>query len=59
MYGHDHGVREFDTAAAILGDRPEVAHALVSHRIGLDDAPEAFRIAGDRAAGAVKVLLAP
>jgi threonine dehydrogenase-like Zn-dependent dehydrogenase len=59
MYGHDHGVREFDTAAAVLAARPEVADALVRHRFGLDDAPEAFRVAGDRAAGAIKVLLEP
>jgi threonine dehydrogenase-like Zn-dependent dehydrogenase len=59
MYGHDHGVREFDTAAALLAARPEIAEALVRHRFGLDDAPEGFRVAGDRAAGAIKVLLEP
>ncbi len=59
MYGHEHGVREFETAAATLAARPEIADALVRHRLALDDAPEAFRIAGDRAAGAIKVLLEP
>ena len=59
MYGHDHGVREFDTAAALLAARPEIADALVTHRFGLDDAVEAFRTAGDRASGAIKVVLAP
>jgi len=63
MYGHtDHvhgGVSEFEAAAALLAARPEVVDALVHHRFGLDDAPEAFRVAGDRAAGAVKVLLLP
>jgi threonine dehydrogenase-like Zn-dependent dehydrogenase len=58
--GHDHGgVSEFESAAALLAARPEVVHALVHHRFGLDDAPEAFRVAGDRAAGAIKVLLEP
>jgi threonine dehydrogenase-like Zn-dependent dehydrogenase len=59
MYGHDHGEREFDASAALLAARPELADALVRHRFGLDDAPEAFRVAGDRAAGAIKVFLEP
>jgi threonine dehydrogenase-like Zn-dependent dehydrogenase len=59
MYGHEHGVREFETATATLASRPEIADALVSHRLGLDDAAEAFRVAGDRAAGAIKVVLEP
>jgi threonine dehydrogenase-like Zn-dependent dehydrogenase len=63
MYGHtshDHGgASEFEAAARLLAARPEVVDALVHHRFGLDDAPEAFRVAGDRAAGAVKVLLEP
>ena len=56
---HDHGASEFDAAALLLAARPEVVDALVLHRFGLDDAPEAFRVAGDRAAGAIKVLLEP
>ncbi len=59
MYGHEHGASEFEAAAALLAARPEVVDALVHHRFGLDDAPEAFRVAGDRAAGAIKVLLEP
>jgi threonine dehydrogenase-like Zn-dependent dehydrogenase len=59
MYGHEHGHSEFDAAAALLAARPELVDALVHHRFGLDDAPEAFRVAGDRAAGAIKVLLEP
>jgi len=59
MYGHHHGEREFDAAAALLAARPEVAGALVHHRFGLDEAPEAFRVAGDRTTGAIKVLLEP
>jgi threonine dehydrogenase-like Zn-dependent dehydrogenase len=59
MYGHEHGPSEFETAATLLAARPEVVDALVHHRFGLDDAPEAFRVAGDRAAGAIKVLLEP
>ena len=63
MYGHTghaHGAgSEFEAAAALLAARPEVVDALVHHRFGLDDAVEAFRVAGDRAAGAIKVLLEP
>ncbi len=59
MYGHHHGTREFDTAAAVLDGQPAIADALVSHRFGLDDAAEAFRVAGDRSSGAIKVVLQP
>lgn len=63
MYGHTGhvhgGPSEFATAASLLAARPEVVDALVHHRFGLDDAPEAFRVAADRAQGAVKVLLEP
>lgn len=58
-YGHHGGSREVEVAAGLLARRPELAAALVTHRFGLDDAPEAFRIAGDRAAGAIKVVLEP
>jgi threonine dehydrogenase-like Zn-dependent dehydrogenase len=59
MYGHDRGAREFDLAAEVLAARPELADVLVSHRLALDDAAEAFRVAGDRASGAIKVVLGP
>jgi threonine dehydrogenase-like Zn-dependent dehydrogenase len=64
MYGHSGhhasgGGSEFEAAATLLAARPEVVEALVHHRFGLDDAPEAFRVAGDRSAGAIKVLLEP
>jgi threonine dehydrogenase-like Zn-dependent dehydrogenase len=60
MYGHDHGgASEFESAAALLAARPEIVDALVHHRFGLDDAPEAFRVAGDRTTGAIKVMLEP
>jgi threonine dehydrogenase-like Zn-dependent dehydrogenase len=60
-YGvHRHsGVREFAAAADLLAAVPEVIDALVTHRFGLDDATEAFRVAGDRSSGATKVQLIP
>ncbi|UDY35831.1 zinc-dependent alcohol dehydrogenase [Dermatobacter hominis] len=60
-YGvHRHsGVRDFVAAADLLARVPEVVDALVTHRFGLDDAKEAFRVAGDRSSGAIKVQLIP
>jgi len=58
-YGHHGGEREVEVAAGLLARRPELPAALVTHRFGLDDAPEAFRVAGDRSAGAIKVVLEP
>jgi 2-desacetyl-2-hydroxyethyl bacteriochlorophyllide A dehydrogenase len=59
FYGHDHGSREFAEAVNVLAARPDMAAALITHRFGLDDAVEAFRVAGERAAGAIKVVIHP
>jgi threonine dehydrogenase-like Zn-dependent dehydrogenase len=58
-YGRHGGVREVDAAAALLSADPEIARTVITHRFPLADAPEAFRTAGDRAAGALKVVLHP
>ena len=59
MYGASGNTRDIEVAAAILGRQPEIAHALITHRFPLDAAPEAFAVAADRAAGAIKVVLEP
>jgi len=59
LYAHHHGVREFEEAAEVLAANPDISQALVTHRFGLDDAPEAFRVAADRAGGTIKVVIEP
>ena len=58
-YGKHDGHREVEAAAALLAAVPELAPALITHRFPLDEAPEAFRVAADRSAGAIKVVLEP
>jgi threonine dehydrogenase-like Zn-dependent dehydrogenase len=58
-YGQHGGVREFAQAADVLARHPCLADAIVTHRFGLDEAAEAFRVAADRAAGSIKVLIRP
>ncbi|HEY8217274.1 MAG TPA: alcohol dehydrogenase catalytic domain-containing protein [Acidimicrobiia bacterium] len=55
---HDDG-REMEDAAAMLADDPEIARALITHRYPIEDAAEAFRVAADRASGAIRVVIEP
>ncbi len=55
---HEHGT-DLGDAAALLASDPMIADTLITHRFPLDDAAEAFRVAGDRAAGAIKVTMEP
>lgn len=58
MYAEQGSIRDVDLAAELLGEGPTLAHALVTHRLPLIEAERAFRLAADRKAGAIKVVLA-
>ncbi len=59
LYGRHGGGRDVDAAAALLAVQPEIARTLITHRYPLDAAGEAFRVAADRKAGSIKVVLEP
>ena len=58
-YGHHHGMGEFAEASRILEAVPDLPDALITHRFGMEDAAEAFRVAGDRAEDSIKVVVHP
>lgn len=58
-YDNGAGGHEFAQSAAVLANNPQIAQTVITHRFALDDAAEAFRVAGDRAGGAIKVVLEP
>ena len=58
-YGRHDGIRDFDEGAALLAAQPDLVATIITHRFALDDAAEAFRVAADRAAGAIKVVIHP
>jgi threonine dehydrogenase-like Zn-dependent dehydrogenase len=55
---HDGG-HDLDDGAALLASNADIADTLITHRFPLDDAAEAFRVAADRAHGAIKVVIVP
>jgi threonine dehydrogenase-like Zn-dependent dehydrogenase len=58
-YARNGAVRDFDVAVAIMSRNPAIASSIISHRLPLDAAVEAFDVARNRAAGAIKVVLEP
>ncbi len=59
QYGRSGLVRDVEVAAQLLSRRPEIADILITHRLPLDAAREAFELAAKREAGAIKVVLEP
>jgi 2-desacetyl-2-hydroxyethyl bacteriochlorophyllide A dehydrogenase len=55
---HESG-REMQDAAAMLAADPDITRALITHRFPIEDAAEAFRVAGDKSAGAIRVVVEP
>ena len=55
---HDGG-REMEHAAEMLAADPEIARTIITHRFPIADAAEAFRVAGDKSAGAIRVMIEP
>ena len=46
-------------AAQMLADEPDIARTVITHRYPIEDAGEAFRVAGERQSGAIRVVVEP
>jgi 2-desacetyl-2-hydroxyethyl bacteriochlorophyllide A dehydrogenase len=55
---HEEG-REMEDAAAMLAANPEIVRTVITHRFPIEDAGEAFRVAGDKISGAIRVVIEP
>lgn len=58
-YGRSGGVADFDVALHLLAAQPQRFRALLTHRFPLREIGAAFTMAGNKAAGAIKVTVAP
>lgn len=59
MYASNGAARDFDVAAMLLSRQPAIARGLITHRFPLAEVRQAFAVARDRKAGAIKVVLEP
>jgi 2-desacetyl-2-hydroxyethyl bacteriochlorophyllide A dehydrogenase len=53
------GGREMEDAAAMLAADPDIAETVITHRFPIEEATEAFRVAAERSAGAIRVVIEP
>jgi len=53
------GGREMEDAAQMLADDPDIVRTMISHRFPIEEAAEAFRVAGDKTSGAIRVVIEP
>jgi threonine dehydrogenase-like Zn-dependent dehydrogenase len=58
-YARNGAVRDIDIAAAMLARNPKIAANIITHRLPLEAAVDAFAVARNRSAGAIKVVLTP
>ncbi len=58
-YGRSGTRADFERAIALLAAQPETFRSLITHRLALDDIDLAFRTAGDKRSGAIKVQVRP
>ena len=59
LYARHGEERDVDAAAQLLASEPEIARAIITHRLPLEAARDAFELARDRRSGAIKVVLEP
>ena len=59
MYSSNDGVKDFTVAAKVISLYPSIGKTIITHRFNLEDAEEAFRIAGDKLSKSIKVVFDP
>jgi threonine dehydrogenase-like Zn-dependent dehydrogenase len=59
LYSRSGLARDVEVAAQLMARRPDLADVLITHRLPLDAASDAFEIARKRSEGAIKVVLEP
>ena len=58
-YSSTDGVKDFTIAAKVLAAQPEIGKKIITHRFNLDEAEDAFAIAGDKNSKSIKVVFDP
>lgn len=56
-YSTTDGRRDMVEAAAMLASKPDLVSTVITHRFPIEEAGEAFRVAGDRSSKAIRVVL--